>query len=1212
MDDCGLNAFETSVALNTPDVNERLNVDDSYDNGQRFFEGGETLAHSWLDIRDKPNRCPEYGECFFKQDSPKTQIKNRDFVKPKENKYCCSHCGRTFATLMPFFVHQQIHRGDGRVDRPFHCCQCGKSFYPEKRLQTHQQSHKEKRPHRCQKCGNLFTAKPFLLNHMRSHSRERYFHSSKSAHSFFQKKIFSRNMHICSREVINWCSQSNRNCRTKSSFGRLKPKHTKKETNSHFKLSATKEKMYSCSHCSRTFTVLKDYTVHLQIHRGVGTGERPFGCSQCGKRFYREHGLKLHEQSHMTEKVHCCSQCGKCFRTEAVLIRHKCSCLKQRQECSTCVKSFTLKSTLESHMQIHSGGKKFRVYPSVKVSPTECSYNRHKEIHSKTKSYCCSRCGRTFTALTNYIVHQQIHRGEGKEERPFRCCQCGKRFYREHGLRAHQQIHVGGRRHQVSLCGNSFRKNAAQLCHQNIHEGQKQYHCIRHHVGFSSNSNENIHMHSEEQQHLCFQSGEMFSAECSLKRHKQANCKKRSGCCKQMQTKRYCCSYCGKVFTILTNYVEHQQSHRAQGRTGRPALLSRSRNSVYKPNGLKSHLQTATGRGSTENDGKIVCRSHSREQKNEELTSCFCSYSEKAFTSSAIQAQNLDILIREAAGCDGQLKKVTRETVVGDGFLENIFHSKEYSGGLKVVLAKDSECKRLNSIATEALPNFKTNDHRTEHSAHSEHFNDLHGIETQDDTSGRPHTEFKIQPQFYPDGACHTLGINGSSSAVKTGAFGDESLMAGAVWNTLNCGISFESKERPWNTEEITGVPSNEESLECDSNKEVKYPKRGTALVKEVKQENNEYEPLKDIPVEENHRLLQDILDERKGDDFGKQGFIVKTEFSATEMNIEYFNQHIHNHSNDLMENFSSPGNFTLHLQNQASEETDQHFSSIDNMKDQHVQLLSSTGRKCSIEQMPTRNKEYCCSHCGKRFSTSVKYIVHLQIHREGKDERQFSCSLCGKSFYREEGLKAHKLTHKGDQSGNGSRRKQCWKPARLPALTNHHHNDSAEKPQCCSRWDESLTCQRSFWARQQTHSVESTNSHCVGTLTDFVGKQRQEMDTGRKNGFIPGALTGHQFEEMFTEDPLNGSTLTPGPSQIAVCAESFSAASNEKMQMIHSTQSALMGEEKPVRSEKKPSWVPKLEILDDWELESKDQMKAEDKELQQKTIAPPMAQHQL
>eukprot|EP00794_Sanderia_malayensis_P016936 gene16936-18643_t len=50
---------------------------------------------------------------------------------------------------------------------------------------------------------------------------------------------------------------------------------------------------YQCQMCYRTFTTKWNLTNHMRSH----TGERPFGCNICGKRFFMRHHLKRHLES---------------------------------------------------------------------------------------------------------------------------------------------------------------------------------------------------------------------------------------------------------------------------------------------------------------------------------------------------------------------------------------------------------------------------------------------------------------------------------------------------------------------------------------------------------------------------------------------------------------------------------------------------------------------------------------------------------------------------------------------------------------------------------------------------------------------------------------------------------------------------------------------------------------------------------------------------
>ncbi|XP_029284285.1 gastrula zinc finger protein xFG20-1-like [Cottoperca gobio] len=185
----------------------------------------------------------------------------------------------------------------------------------------------------------------------------------------------------------------------------------------------------------------------------VGTDEKPFSYSECGKHFCNSGNLKRHMRCHTGENPFICSICNKGFFRKDHLNTHMRSHTGEKPfSCSVCKKSYTQSGNLQKHMRIHTGERPFSCSVCEKTFLRKEYLKTHMITHTGEKPYSCSVCDKSFARSGCLQVHMRIHTGE----KPFSCSVCGKRFLHKTRLKSHMRIHTEEKpfscRHSVKMC----------------------------------------------------------------------------------------------------------------------------------------------------------------------------------------------------------------------------------------------------------------------------------------------------------------------------------------------------------------------------------------------------------------------------------------------------------------------------------------------------------------------------------------------------------------------------------------------------------------------------------------------------------------------------------------------------------------------------------------------------------------------------------------
>ncbi|KAM4706534.1 uncharacterized protein O3C94_009132 [Discoglossus pictus] len=187
---------------------------------------------------------------------------------------------------------------------------------------------------------------------------------------------------------------------------------------------------------------LKDCSVshsYLQTKPITYTGQKPFACSECGKRFCIAKSLTRHLKSHIVENTFKCSECEKCFSIAYSLKLHMRTHTGEKPfACSECGKCFRIPYSLKLHMRTHTGDKPVVCSECGKCFSHAKNLNLHMRTHTGEKPFACSECGKCFSQRSHLKQHKRTHTGE----KPFACSECGKFFYDVSNLKRHMRTHT--------------------------------------------------------------------------------------------------------------------------------------------------------------------------------------------------------------------------------------------------------------------------------------------------------------------------------------------------------------------------------------------------------------------------------------------------------------------------------------------------------------------------------------------------------------------------------------------------------------------------------------------------------------------------------------------------------------------------------------------------------------------------------------------------
>ncbi|CAL8148681.1 unnamed protein product [Orchesella dallaii] len=282
------------------------------------------------------------------------------------------------------------------------CIMCDATLNCTAALNIHLRRHTREKPFECPTCSKEFTTVTNLTSHMLIH----------------QLKRFS-----CQE-----CSFSFRN---------------NSDLNIHIRIVHRKERRYPCNICDASFG--DSYTLGFRILSHLN--EKPYLCSECGKRFSSKQGRDFHLRSHNTNRQkYNCTQCSKVFLNAVNLKRHTLRQHASPQDkefvcifCEGRSKGFGCVAEFEYHMR--TAHIREKIYFCSLCGEEFDSFQQRKYHSSRThpeltKTYCCKECGMEFVWQSSLANHTRfVH----LRKETFECNVCSKTFANLANLKRHNR-----------------------------------------------------------------------------------------------------------------------------------------------------------------------------------------------------------------------------------------------------------------------------------------------------------------------------------------------------------------------------------------------------------------------------------------------------------------------------------------------------------------------------------------------------------------------------------------------------------------------------------------------------------------------------------------------------------------------------------------------------------------------------------------------------
>uniref|UniRef100_A0A8D0B5V2 C2H2-type domain-containing protein n=1 Tax=Sander lucioperca TaxID=283035 RepID=A0A8D0B5V2_SANLU len=319
-----------------------------------------------------------------------------------EKPFNCSECGKRFERKGHLKTHMRTHRRGKQLN----CSVCKKAFKHRGNLQQHMETHTGPKPFSCSVCKKAFTVcdqSGHLHNHMRTHKGDNPFSCSICDKMFSRPRQLSKHKCVGKMETEADGEDCGGSEPARNTYQDTLLQPDTDDKTQHFSEPETDDSnnWKQTREPQSGLNSLNSNEVPVSDSRW-SAGEKPFSCSECGKRFDRKIHLKLHMRTHTRTNIPVsCSICKKAFKARGRFYKHMRNHRRGKPfSCSVCKKAFRqLRYSLYKHMAIHK----------EKQSLLESG---HMRAHIAENPFSCGNCDKMFSRPRQLRKHKCVGKME--------------------------------------------------------------------------------------------------------------------------------------------------------------------------------------------------------------------------------------------------------------------------------------------------------------------------------------------------------------------------------------------------------------------------------------------------------------------------------------------------------------------------------------------------------------------------------------------------------------------------------------------------------------------------------------------------------------------------------------------------------------------------------------------------------------------------------